>query len=142
MLVTSMNAAGFSLDRIARLYGKSVSGLPGYEDYVTLAISAAALMFLPYCQAKRGHVTVDLFAQLLPIKVRRFLDRMWLIIMALLACFLTYWMVLGMFETRNDNVLSPVLGWQVWPFYLPGIISLILWAAIAVLQAFEEPKHV
>ena len=42
--VTAANAGAFALDRVARLLGGTVSGLPGYEDFVRLAVSAAALM--------------------------------------------------------------------------------------------------
>lgn len=137
MLVTSVNVAGFGLDRIARVYGASVSGLPGYEDFVSLAISSAALMFLPYCQQKRGHVSVDLFVSAFPAWLQRNLDRSWLILTTAAAAFLAYWMVFGMLEARDDNVLSAVLGWPVWPFYAPGIVSLVLWALVAVIQVFE-----
>ena len=136
MAVTSLNVTAFGLDRIARLFGSTVSGLPGYEDYVSLAISCAALMFLPYCQLRRGHVAVDLFVNLLKPAVRRVLDRLWLAAICALALFLAYWMALGMLETRADNVLSPVLGWRQWPFYVPGVISLLLWAMVAAAQVF------
>ena len=60
--------------------------------------------------------------------------------MAVMALFLAYWMVLGLLETRADGALSRVLGWPEWPFYLPGIASLLLWAAIAAYQVFAgEP---
>jgi hypothetical protein len=121
VLVTATNVGAFGLDKIARLFGATVSGLPGYEDFVRLAISGAALMLFPYCQLKRGHVAVDL-------------DAVSLIAMAALALFLAYWMVLGLLETRADGALSRVLGWPEWPFYLPGIASLLLWAAIAAHQ--------
>lgn len=139
MLVTSWNAGAFALDRIARFSGDSISGLPGYEDFVRLTISCAALMFLPYCQAKRGHVAVDLFAGQFPLSIQRWLERISLLLTALLAVFLAYWMVLGMLETRSDHALSRVLGWPEWPFYIPGIISLMLWAAIALVQSIAEP---
>ena len=71
VLVTTANAGAFTLDRLARVFGGTVSGLPGYEDFVRLAISAAALMLLPYCQLRRGHVAVDLFAKWLPPKARQ-----------------------------------------------------------------------
>lgn len=138
MLVTSVNIAGFGLDRLARHYGGSVSGLPGYEDFVSLAISCAALMFWPYCQARRGHVKVELFVKLLPLAARRLLDRLWLVAGVLVAGFLAYWMVLGMLETQADNARSGVLGWPVWPFYAPGIVSLALWALVAALQIPDE----
>lgn len=142
MVVTSVNVGAFGLDKIARGFGATVSGLPGYEDFVRLAISCAALMFLPYCQLRRGHVTVDLFAQLLPLAVRRGLDRLWLATIAMLALFLAYWMIYGMLETLRDNVLSPVLGWHQWPFYVPGVVSLFMWVGIAGLQVFEGADSV
>jgi TRAP-type C4-dicarboxylate transport system permease small subunit len=134
VLVTATNVGAFGLDKIARLFGATVSGLPGYEDFVRLAISGAALMLFPYCQLKRGHVAVDLFVNMTPRPVRRALDAVSLIAMAALALFLAYWMVLGLLETRADGALSRVLGWPEWPFYLPGIASLVLWAAITAHQ--------
>jgi hypothetical protein len=32
-----------------------------------------------------------------------------------------------------------VLGWPVWPFYLPGIASLVLWAAVALADLRPDP---
>ena len=142
MAVTSLNAVGFGLDRIARVWGASVPGLPGYEDFVRLAISGAALMFLPVCQSRNGHVTVDLFARLLPDGLSRVLDRVWLLAIVLLALFLAYWMTFGLIETRQDNALSPILAWPVWPFYAPGVISLLLWAGVAAVQLIEGARDV
>ena len=55
----------------------------------------------------------------------------------IVAVFLGYWMVFGMLEVRSDEVVTSVLGWPTWPFYFPGLLSMILWALIAVSQAFE-----
>lgn len=138
MIVTSVNGGAFALDRLARLAGSTIAALPGYEDYVRLTISSAAPMFLPYCQLHRGHVVVDLFVQAFPALLRATLDRAWLAATAALALFLAYWMTVGMVETRADNAMSPILGWPEWPFYLPGIVSLILWAVVATAQAAGE----
>ncbi|MCL5776976.1 TRAP transporter small permease [Limibaculum sp. FT325] len=139
VLVTTANIALFAAHRVALLWGGSVAGLPGYEDFVRLAVSAAALMLLPWCQARRGHVAVDLFVSALPGAARRGLDRLWLGCMAGLALFLAVMMVDGMAETRADGVLSPILGWPEWPFYLPGLVSLGLWALVAAVQAVLAP---
>lgn len=138
VLVTATNAGAFALDRMARLFGGTVTALPGYEDFVRLAISAAALMLMPYCQLRRGHLAVDLFFRVTMRRTKRLLDRLSLGGMALLTVFLAYWMLLGMLETRADGALSRVLGWPEWPFYLPGLASLLLWAAITTLQLFES----
>ena len=139
ILVTSLNIALFGADRIAGLWGADVAGLSGYEDFVRLAISSAALMFFPWCQARRGHVAVEMFVGMLPRWMRRALDRMWLLMSAVLAMFLLGWMAVGMLETRSDGVLSPILGWPEWPFYIPGLISLGLWALVAAAQAIFDP---
>lgn len=141
VIVTTVNVGAFGLDKVARVFGATVSGLPGYEDFVRLAIGCGALMCFPYCQLRRGHVAVDLFAKLVPDRAQNVLDRCWTLLIAALAGFLAWWMVLGMLETRADHALSPVLGWPVWPFYIPGILSLILWAAVSVLQAFGNGAH-
>ncbi|MBN9669398.1 TRAP transporter small permease [Roseibium aggregatum] len=134
MVVTSLNVGAFALDRVTGPMGVPLSGLPGYEDFVRLLVSCAALMFFPFCQSRRAHVTVELFVSALPKFVQVLLDRVWLAAMLALSLFLAYWMTLGMLETRSDNALSPVLGWAEWPFYLPGILSLLLWAAVIAGQ--------
>jgi len=139
--VTSANVGAFAIDRVARLFGTHFPALPGFEDYVRLAVSSAALMFLPYCQFQRGHIVVDLIGSKIPDRTKHILDSISLIMTALLALFLAYWMTLGMLETRQDNALSRVLGWPEWPFYLPGIVSLYLWALVSANQSFtpEDP---
>lgn len=132
--VTAVNAGAFALDRLARLWGSSVTALPGYEDFVQLAIGAAIPMLLPWCQAKRGHLAVDLFLRQMPASFGRFIDRLSLILMAAVALFLAWWMAQGLLETRDDGTLSGVLGWPVWPFYITGIISLVLWAVVSLSQ--------
>ncbi len=134
VVVTSVNVGAFSIDRLARHFGANVAGLPGYEDFVRLAVGAAALMFFPYCQLRSGHVNVDLVAKHFPPTVQRALDLLWLVMGALVALGLAWYMFQGMLEIRADGTVSPVLGWLVWPFYAPGVVSLILWALVAGYQ--------
>lgn len=138
MAVTFANAAAFTADRLARLAGGSVTALPGYEDFVRLAVSSGALMMFPYCQLHRGHIAVDLFTRAAPPLVRGALDRTWCAATALLVGFLAVFMARGMAETRADNVVSPILGWPEWPFYLPGIAALGLWAMVAAAEALDR----
>ncbi|WP_460274307.1 TRAP transporter small permease [Celeribacter sp. ULVN23_4] len=141
VLVTTTNTGAFILDRLLGLFGLNVSGLPGYEDFVQLAISGAALMFFPFTQASRGHVAVDLFVANAPMPVKWILDRMWLTLTAGVALFLAWWMVQGMVEVRSDAAEAGVLGWPIWPFYLPGIASMILWAIVSVSQMFGDARY-
>ncbi|MGG7566821.1 TRAP transporter small permease [Rhodovulum sp. DZ06] len=138
--VTTTNTSAFILDRVAGMFGADVAGLPGYEDFVQLAISGAALMFFPFCQANRGHVSVELFMDRLPRIVQTAFDRLWLLATCGIALFLAWWMVEGMLETRADDAVTAVLGWPVWPFYIPGIAAMALWGAVALAQIFGEVR--
>jgi TRAP-type C4-dicarboxylate transport system permease small subunit len=137
VLVTTVNVGAFALDAAARAFGGTVSALPGYEDFVRLSISSAALMFFPYCQRQQGHVAVDLFVDMLPRRLARILEGVWLLLPVGVALFLLYWMAFGMIEARADGTVAAVLGWPEWPFYAPGIASLALWAAVAGVGAVD-----
>jgi TRAP-type C4-dicarboxylate transport system permease small subunit len=139
--VTTTNVGAFVIDRAVRHFDTTFSALPGYEDFVRLAISAAALMFFPYCQSMRGHVSVDILIPRISLKAQWVLDVFSLILTVVLALFLAYWMSIGLLETKADNAVSRVLGWYEWPFYIPGILSLLLWALIAFMQIFERKNN-
>lgn len=139
--VTTTNTGAFILDRITGPLGVDVPGLPGYEDFVQLAISGIALMFFPFCQANRGHVSVDLFMERLPERVQGAVDKLWLLLTAGMAVFLAYWMVQGLIEAREDGAVTSVLGWSVWPFYIPGILSMALWGLVALVQIGGDLRH-
>jgi TRAP-type C4-dicarboxylate transport system permease small subunit len=46
-----------------------------------------------------------------------------------------------MVENRDDQAISRVLGWPEWPFYLPGLVSLALWALVAATQTGEALRR-
>lgn len=131
VLVTAANVGLYVADRITP--GR-FGIVRGYEDIVRLLVSAAALMMLPYCQLKRGHVAVDVFTERLGGRAIRAIERIVYALMAALALFLAGWMLVGMLETRSGRLVSAVLNWPEWPFYLPGLASLALWAAVAIDQ--------
>jgi len=136
VLTTVINISAFGLDKIARIYGSNVGGLPGYEDFVKLLMSCIALMFFPWAQAERGHIAVDFFSNKFSYAWQRYLDILWLSLKLIMVIFLGVLMFLGMLESRSDGALSSILGWVQWPFYIPGIISLALWTLVLVFQIF------
>lgn len=133
--ITMVNVAGFSLNMAARPFGATVPGLPGYEDAVSFFIGVAALFFMPYCQLTRGHVSVDLFTDMLSPAWRGRLARLNDALMAAAAAFFAVMMSRGMISYLEDGVRSPVLDWPVWPFLAPGVLALAMWSLTAALMA-------
>ena len=78
--VTTSNVGAFAIDRAVRHFDTTFLALPGFEDFVRLAISSAALMFFPYCQSMRGHVSVDILISRTNLKVQWALDMFSLIL--------------------------------------------------------------
>ncbi|MEL6210029.1 MAG: TRAP transporter small permease [Pseudomonadota bacterium] len=135
VLVTVVNVGGFVLNAAARLFDRTVPGLPGYEDAVSMLVGLGALLMLPWCQLQRGHVSVDLFTSLLPEHALGWLTRVTDGIMGCLATFLAVMMVQGTLGYMADGIRTPVLEWPIWPFMVPGIVALALWAIAAFTLA-------
>ncbi len=139
ILVTVYNIATAAL---SNFFGLNIMGIAGYEDFIALSMSSIALMFFPYTQYKRGHVAVDFFADMLSTRTQIMLDKVWLTVTFFLIVFLAYYMYLGMIESYEDEALSRILGWPQWPFYIPGVISLVMWGYVLIYQVvFKKDAH-
>lgn len=139
VVATAINAAGFAANMVARLWGGSVSGLPGYEDAVTMLVGVAALAMFPYCQLHGGHAVVDMFMQKAPGWVNRGVDVVSALLMAAVGALMAAMLVLGTIEMRADNTETPVLAWPVWIFMPAGVVSCALWALAALLPILVAP---
>ncbi|WP_375281815.1 TRAP transporter small permease [Pseudooctadecabacter sp.] len=130
---SALNAAGFTANAVARMFGGTVSGLPGYEDAVTLFVGVAGLAMFPYAQLHRAHAAVDTFMQSAPDWANRAVFVTSSLLVAGVALAMGYMLTLGTLEVRADRVETTVLGWPVWVFMPFAVVSCILWAAAALL---------
>lgn len=141
VLVTVINALGFSANVIVRNFGFNVSGLPGYEDMVTLFVGFAALTMMPYCQLHGGHIAVDVFIKSAPRAIQWFSHVFSTLLMAGIALFFAYMLSQGVEEARSDGTVTSVLGWPVWAFMLPGVFSCLLWFAACLSNLSDLPQQ-
>lgn len=137
---TAINAAGFTANTIAKLFGGNVAGLSGYEDGVTMLVGVAALAMFPYCQLHGGHAAVDVFMSKAPATANRVVAYISAALTILLALSMAAMLTIGMIEVRSDRVETAVLGWPVWVFMAPAIVSCLLWALAAGLQITNPPE--
>lgn len=141
VLVTVINALGFSANVIVRNFGFNVSGLPGYEDMVTLFVGFAALTMMPFCQLHSGHIAVDVFIKSAPRAIQWFSHLFSTLLMAGVALFFAYMLSQGVEEARSDGTVTSVLGWPVWAFMLPGVFSCLLWFAACLSNLGNLPQQ-
>ena len=134
--ITAVNAAGFTGNAIARMWGGNVSGLPGYEDAVQMLVGVAGLAMFPYAQLHKAHASVDVFMQYAPDWLNRVVAVLSGLVLAALTAWIAYMLILGTIEVRSDNVETTVLGWPVWIFMPFAVVSCLLWAAAALIDVF------
>ncbi len=134
VVVTAINAAGFTANAVARTWGGNVSGLPGYEDAVQMLVGVAAFMMFPHAQLYRAHAAVDVVMQHAPAWANRSVAILSGIVLAVLLVWMAWMLAQGTLQVRADRVETTVLGWPVWIFMPFAVISCLLWAVAAILD--------
>lgn len=134
-LLMLLNSAATGVDMVARSWGLRIHGIYGLEEVVRLFVSVAALSFFPLCHLRGGHVAVDVLMNTLPQGLQRANALSVQILAMAAALFLAWWTAAGALEVWRDKTVSGILAWPQWPFYLPGVVSMLLWAAVAGLRA-------
>ncbi|MCK9259628.1 MAG: TRAP transporter small permease [Azoarcus sp.] len=126
-----------ALMSVTSVIGRTLFNLPVPGDYelVQMLSAMGIAMCLPYCQLKRGHVFVDFFTLWAPTSLKRALDAIAALLLAV-SSFLLAWRIWdGMMEMREYGETSMVIALPVWWGYIPVAPSFFL-LGLAALQTF------
>ncbi len=106
----------------------------GDFEIVALASGIAILLFLPYCQAMRAHVTVDVFTLWLPRTLQRRIDALWSAALAVGAAALAWRLALGLEEAWQRDDVTMMLHLPLSAAYVAGLIGVAATALLALLD--------
>lgn len=116
--------SGLALMTVASILGRRLSGLglgpvPGDYELVAHGVALSVFAFLPWCQLRRGHVSVDLVADALPPRVKAALGLMAdaLVALAALAILRQIWLGFGEKFPYGSDALRAALGMGPPPFF-------------------------
>ena len=141
---------GLALMTVASIIGRRLSGLglgPISGDYELVAhgVALAVFAFLPWCQLTRGHVSVDLVADVLPMRVKAVLGLVAdaLVALAAIVILRQIWHGFGEKLPYGSDALRGALGMGPKPFFpettyeleIPTWIPYAAAVALAVLFA-------
>ena len=87
----------------------------GDFEFVRMATAVSVFAFLPYTQARRGHIMVDTFTNWLPARVRVAIDAAWDLCFAAAMGFLAWGLLVGAREARENFETTMQLQLQIWP---------------------------
>ncbi len=116
-------------------------GITGVYELVEFTCGISAFLFLPLCQFKKGHVTVDLFTNPLPQKAKNFLEGFWLVIFALCWITLAWCMLLGGLDKYEYKDATQELQLKYWVVYVIAVYGSALSAIVAIVHAFDKKNN-
>lgn len=115
---------GLLLLTVTALVVTSVSGraliwaglgpVPGDFELVEAATALAVFCFLPWCQLERGHVSVDVFVDLLGPRIDAVLQVAFNALMTVAAAFILWRLWAGMQDKMQYNETTFILQFPVW----------------------------
>ena len=95
--------AGLALLTVSSVLGRAfifigLGPIKGDYELVEMGCAIAVFSFLPWCQLKRGHVTVDIVVDTLPRRIKLFLTLLGNVALAAAAALIAWRLWLGMGE--------------------------------------------
>ncbi len=124
--------------------------IPGDFELVEAGCAVAVFSFLPWCQYRRGHVTVDILVNAFPARLRIGLGVLGNVLLTVAALLIAWRMAAGLGEKIRYGETTFILGMPVWYGYALGMIGAALfvivclytvWRSLNELLAGREATH-
>lgn len=110
----------------------------GIYDYTEIGVATAIFAFLPWCQYRMGHASVDLFKSAMPDVMNRFLNVVMDVGMFALAFLVAHRLWLGMLDKQRYGETTLIAQVPVWIGYaacLVGAVGFVMVAAFCILRS-------
>jgi TRAP-type C4-dicarboxylate transport system permease small subunit len=136
-ILAGLILTGITLMICASLLGRNTTGwtLVGDFELTGVAAGAAVALFLPWCQARRGHIIVDFFTAKASPATNDRLDRLGALLLALVMMLLAWRTALGGLSSFRAHSTSMMLGFPEWITYAVMVPPMALAALIALWQS-------
>lgn len=126
----------------ASIAGRTLLGRPILGDFelVEIGTAVAGSLFLPYCQATRGHVIVDFFTARASAAVVAGLDRAGALLMAATFLVIGWRTVVGCLDIARSGENSMLMQIPTWMGYAAIVPGVLVAGVIALAQAVTGPR--
>ena len=106
--------------------------IPGDFELVEAMTAFAVFSFLPWCQLRRAHASVDVFTNFLPDRVNRFIDLVSELLMTALIVLIAWRLWYGMMDKIRYQETTFILQSPVWWCFAAAMFAV----SIAVIVSF------
>jgi len=115
--------------------------IPGDFELIEAGTGFAIFAFLPWCQMRRGHVTVDILMARLSTRTNLIIDIVANVLMTAAAGLVLWRLYLGMLDKMSYGETTFILQFPVWWPYsaaLVGATVFVLVCAFTVVRSVHE----
>jgi TRAP-type C4-dicarboxylate transport system permease small subunit len=121
------------------LIGRNTTGwtIVGDFELTGAAAGAAVALFLPWCQMRRGNIIVDFFTSRAGERTNALLDRLGVLLYALVLALMAWRTALGGVNAWNSKSGTMMIGFPEWIIYAAMVPPLLLCAVIGLVQAWR-----
>jgi TRAP-type C4-dicarboxylate transport system permease small subunit len=120
------------------IIGRSAISHPIMGDFelVEIGTAVAGSLFLPYCQATKGHIVVDFFTLRMRPAALNVLDRIGNLLLAIMFFVVGWRTFAGCISVYRSGEISMLLGFPIWLGYAITVPGVIVAGTIALAQTF------
>jgi TRAP-type C4-dicarboxylate transport system permease small subunit len=132
-------ALGVSMMVVASVLGRWLINAPieGDFEFVQMATAIGVFAYLPYTQARRGHIIVDTFTSRLSPGTLARIDAFWDLVIAAMIGFCAAALVMGTLDTVRSGQTTMQLQLALWPAIALSTLLCAVAALTAVLTAIR-----
>ncbi len=133
---------------VASITGRGLVGLdiglgpvPGDFEIIEAGCAFAVFSFLPWCQIRRGHVTVDVLTRLFSRRLQGALELVGNVVMTMVAGLIAWRLVLGMLDKQRYGETTFILQFPAWWGYAAAVLGaglFIIASAYSVWRGINE----
>ncbi len=110
----------------------------GDFELVEAGIAFSVFAFLPLCQLRAGHATVDVFTSALPAGVNRVLLAVWEVLFALALALIAWRLGAGLVQKFGNGETTFLLQFPVWWAYAACQVAAVVAVIVAVWSAADR----
>lgn len=120
------------------LTAQGLGPLPGDFELVEVLTAFAVFSFLPWCQLRRGHATVDVFTKALPDRANRAIDFVAELLMTLAVVLIAWRLWYGMWDKLNYGETSFILQFPLWWGFAASMTAAAAGVVVSLFVLFQR----
>ncbi|MCR4441790.1 MAG: TRAP transporter small permease [Peptococcaceae bacterium] len=114
------------------------SPILGAFEIVELMMVVVVFFSFAQTQVKKGHVSVDVVTNILPLTVRRFFGIITLSLAVVMTAIITYATYLQTVTVMKEKMTTAVLYIKIYPFYLVVLIGMAVFGLTLVVDLIKS----